>query len=212
MDRVFFCPLSQNLATHSEGAAHDPVQIFSKSADSIQMIPFSTPPKSWDALFRFIRESRSGREILRQFEIQVSRGLVDIQPYPETLKSQLQHLNQPSNPTLPLGAAFTTDGVQGTLLLDPQGPAGILAPFLVHEMTHSLDETLWSAARHSQTPFQIKAIIFDSECRAYRAQHQFLAEMKAIFPEYQAFCQSWETQLPFLNRQLLPDEIARLYR
>ncbi len=195
------------------------------------MRTFSTPPKSWDDIFRLIQEVPRGRETLILFRNQVASGLVQVQSYPDSVKNQLRALNSPtqgplqtsetltfdpqkssSDPTLtPLGAAFVTDGFEGKLVLDPTGPLGIVVPFLFHEMIHSLDETLWRAAQRGGSPTERRAIIFESECRAFRAQHKFQEELRSKYPEYRSFCETWGEQFPFIQREFLPDEIAKLY-
>jgi hypothetical protein len=169
---------------------------------------WSATPRSWGELFDLIQEVPSGREVWRRFRDQLSSGQVRLEAYPEEVKRQLQSLVKVA---APLGAAFTTDGIDGTVFLDASGNFGILAPCLLHEMIHSLDETLWRAGRHSLPSSQLRSLIFDAECRAFAAQHRFLEELRGRYPDYRSFCELSANHLPGFNRQLLPDEIARLY-
>lgn len=167
---------------------------------------FAQPFQSWDEVFRLIQSSALGRQTLNRFFLR--RNPVRIEFYPEEVRPRLVAALTPKSP---LGAVFVTDGEQGTIYVDDQSQLGILVPFLFHEMIHSLDGTLWKAARQTLSPSQRNTVIYEAECRAFRAQHLFQEELKELHPELRSFHETQYSHLSFLNRALLPHEIASLY-
>ncbi len=176
------------------------------------MKSFSNPAQSWEQILAWIVKTQIGREVLNQFRQQIAANQVRIEPYPRSIHLKLQALSEEKSQPAPLGAAFITDGKNGTVYLDTSGPLGVLVPFLFHEMIHSLDDSLWKAARNYLRPSLQREVLFAAECRAFHAQHHFLEQLKLLHPEYRAYCKTWEVQFPFLNREFLPHEIAHLYR
>lgn len=168
---------------------------------------FAQPLASWNQVFALFQKTSEGREVLKRFFRRIYS--VRIESYPLDLRHRLLAVLSSG---CPLGAAFVTDGNQGTIYVDDQAPLGILVPFLFHEMIHSQDETLWKAAQQSQSFPRRNSIIFEAECRAFRAQHLFQEELKGYYPDLRVFHESQYSHLPFLNRALTPEEIAALYR
>lgn len=164
--------------------------------------PFDRPAKSLAELFELICTSGYGRTIVGDF--QASQQRIEIKSFPQELKFKLR---ESQDRTAPLGAAFITDGTTGTILLDLESPMGIAAPFLFHEMIHSLDRRLWSAAQQTLSRSTRREIIFQSECRAFRAQHVLQEQLKAKFSNLRDYHLEQFPHIPFLNRALEPHEI-----
>lgn len=173
------------------------------------MSRFAQIPKTWSELLNLILESKTGRKTIEEFSHVFQRNQIEIKAYPEEIKLKLQ-ASSPTNGFL--GAVFLIEENKGTIYFDPQSEIGILAPFLIHEMTHCSDENLWIAARQKLTPFKKQELLFSSECRAFHTQHHFQEELKTIYPELRIFHLENYSHIPFLNRALLPDEIASMYK
>jgi hypothetical protein len=145
-----------------------------------------------------------------QLSVKVNRNVdAKIESYPREVHSRLKELTSPSHP---LGAAFITDGKTGTLYLDLKAEMSALVPFLLHELSHSLDHSLWSAARRQLSRFQKNEIIFQAEISAFRDQHRFLSELKKIYPTLADFYSQKYARVLSLQRAFEPSEIALLYR
>ena len=172
------------------------------------MIQFASQPKDLSAILQLVGQSLLGRRTLREFEVFRKSRQVRIDTYPPEILSQLSEVADPGHL---VGASFTTDGEVGAIHYDPESPIGIVAPFLFHEIIHSLDLTLWEAASMSVSRSRIREVVFLAECRAFHAQHLFQEELKKIYPSLRAFHLFNYPHIPFLNRALEAREIERLY-
>lgn len=172
------------------------------------MNPFAAIPKSWSEIVEFISHSSTGRKILREIQPHFQSEKIQVQAYPESIRSRLLAVAAQGEP---LGALFVTDGETGTIYVDMKSELGVVVPFAFHEMIHSLDENLWNAAKRPIQATQKKELVFQSECKAFREQHIFLEEMKALYPQLREFLRLHYPSVPFLNREFLPHEIAGLY-
>jgi len=136
-------------------------------------------------------------------------GRITIAYYPPEIVQKLRALIGTDQP---IGACFDTDGSHGTIHIDPQGLLGTAAPFLVHEMVHALDSTLWRAARVKLTPKQKDKIFLKAEKAAFEFQHYFVEELKALYPSYAAFLASAFPSSRVLTERLTEKDITELYR
>lgn len=169
---------------------------------------FAAPPQSWNEVVEFVSYSAQGKKVLKQLFPHFKSERIKVETYPETIRAQLQAAATNGDP---IGALFVTDGTNGTIYIDMKSELGVLVPFAFHEMIHSLDETLWSAAKRRLAPSQKRELVFQSECKAFREQHVFLEELKSLYPDLRDFHRLHYPRVPFLNRELLPHEIAQLY-
>jgi hypothetical protein len=152
-----------------------------------------------ESLFWLIEQTSTGRELLLGFRPLYRQKKIVINFYPESIAKKLRRTHRKAEPN---GASFVTDGQTGVIYLDPYSPIGVLAPFLVHEIAHSLDLSLWSLAR-SNTTTNRKPIIARSEIRAHKTQSDFTIELKKKFPEFEQFL-----SLNFPHSKLLRVNVA----
>ena len=162
------------------------------------------------AVIEILTQTSVGKELWEQFLYSSTTRQIDFLAFPEDLKAKLK---QSSDSDTPMGAAFVTDGAVGTILYDGEACIGVLLPLVFHELIHSLDESLWKAARNGfSSDHDRREILFAAECRAYLAQFQFLEEMKRSFPEYAQFLKDSYPNVAYFHRAILPNEIAELYK
>jgi hypothetical protein len=133
---------------------------------------------------------------------------VKLQAYPVPLLNRLRAVLGEGQP---VGACFVNDGETGTIHYDPNAPLGVLAPFLVHEMAHAADESLWRAARFPQTRQARDELMLEAETRAFELQHQFVQELRAADPEFSMFLESQQDRIRILTERLGREDIADLY-
>jgi hypothetical protein len=172
------------------------------------MVRFTKPPQDWMELLGLILQSPLGRKTLEEFYRCCGQRDIEVKAYPSDVRAKLVE----ASPTKEvLGAVFVIEGSVGTIYVDPKSEIGIVAPFFFHEMIHCLDDTLWVAAKQKLSPLQKQNVIFNSACRAFHFQHLFQEELKKVFPDLRDFHQTRYPHISFLNRALLPDEIAKLY-
>ena len=170
---------------------------------------FAQKLKGYEGVLKLISTVPTGRKALHLFYPLLSSGQVQILSYPPDLRKKLTE----GEPSLkPLGAAFVTDGNEGSIYYDDQGELGVLAVLIFHEMIHSLDETLWLAGRFELPTHQRNEIIFQSECKAYSEQYSFQKELKEAYPQLIDYFISRAENFPSLNRQVEPHEIAELHK
>lgn len=172
------------------------------------MNPFARAPKNWKEVTDYIAKTALGRATLGRIRPSFDSKKITLEVYPYEIRSQLAAVARNGEP---LGALFVTDGQKGTIYVDMQSELGVVLPFVFHEMIHSLDESLWSAAQKKLSSNQKKDLIFKSECLAFKTQHRFLEQLKEEFPELRRFLLHHYPKVPFLNREFQPHEIAHLY-
>ena len=101
---------------------------------------FSKPPVRIEEILKTIARAPSGRKILERFLPLFHQGTVRIEAYPTAIVARMREVLEEGQP---VGASFIHNGETGVIYLDLSSPLGILAPFLLHEMVHSLDPEVW---------------------------------------------------------------------
>ncbi len=169
---------------------------------------FQRQPKDIGEILKFIATTRTGADLLRQFLPFYETGKIRIAHYPAPIVRKLREMIGEDQP---IGACFDTDGISGTIHLDPNGILAILAPFLVHEIVHALDSNLWKAAKRKINKTEKDKLILKSEKHAFAFQHQFIEELKQIYPSYIQFLQKAYPKAKILHERLTDKSIAELY-
>jgi hypothetical protein len=169
---------------------------------------FSKAPAHPDEILQLITRVPAGRDVLGGFMELYRSGRVRLEPYPQALLAQLRAALGEGQP---VGACFVNDGETGTIHYDPQAPIGVLGPFLVHEMVHAMDQSLWSAARIAQTRDSRDKLMLEAETRAFELQYRFVQELRAADPEYGFFLENEQERVRILNERLSREDIAELY-
>lgn len=157
-------------------------------------------------VFELLSHVPTGQRILEAFLPLHQKGKVTFLPYPDSIRAQLAEI---SGPGQPLGACFENDGITGRIAYDPQAPLGILAPYLLHEMVHATEPSLWSdVARH---PEARKGVVLRAEIKAFETQFQLIVELRERFPTYELFLQRHFPQARLLHQKIEQELIAELY-
>jgi hypothetical protein len=171
-------------------------------------IDFDRAPASTEEVLKIISRSETGRKLLERFLPLFNRGKVQISHYSPAVVAQMrEHLGEDQ----PVGACFMIDGEQGVIFIDPSSPLGVLAPFLVHEITHCLNADLWASQRRVLDRRQRDQLMLEVETQAFETQHVFINELKARFPEYEAFLKAYSPKAKILVDRLTSTDIADLY-
>lgn len=163
---------------------------------------FDRTPADSREILKFISSVRTGREMLSAFLPLYTSGKVAIAPYPVKVLTKLRAVLGEGQP---VGACFMNDGSRGTIYLDMDTPIGVLAPFLIHEIAHALDENVW--LRRMKSDLQKLAV----EAGAFDLQNRFMTELRNSFPEYQMFLETRYPNARVLVEKLSHAEISRLY-
>ena len=169
---------------------------------------FSKAPAHPDEILRLIARTPSGRAVLAPFMEHYRSGRISLQSYPAPL---LESLRAVLGEGQPVGACFVNDGDTGTIYYDPSAPLGVLAPFLVHEMAHAADESLWRAARFPQTRKACDELMLEAETHAFELQHLFVQELRAADLAFSVFLESQQDRVRILTERLGREDIAELY-
>ncbi len=173
---------------------------------------FTNCPIDANEVLKLISRTRIGNEVLEQFLPRLRKGEVRIAGYPPEV---LERLKLAIGRDQPVGACFIPEYKgetrEGTIYLDLTSPLGLLAPFLFHEMVHSLDPGVWDAARRPLTRKSRDRVLLEAETKAFEAQHQFVLELKQRFPEYQRFLQTQYPRAKILHERLTATDVAELY-
>lgn len=171
-------------------------------------VKFTEAPSHPEQILKLIARVPSGREILSRFLGLYRCGRVTLEPYEPAL---LARLRSALGEGQPVGACFVNDGKSGKIHYDPGAPLGVLAPFLVHEMAHALDPTLWTASNCRQTRRARDKLMLQAETRAFELQHRFVQELRAADPGFSAFLVKDQARVRVLNERLTEGDIAELY-
>jgi hypothetical protein len=167
------------------------------------------PPRGIHEIIDVIHDTPSGSSWLARFLPWRDSGRIRLEVFPRDVLLKLRAVRAPGEPN---GAAFVTDGEAGCIYVDLELELGALAPFLIHEIVHSLDDTLWRAARLAgESEARRRKVLLDAECRAYEAQQQFLDELVGRQPGLREFLRARYPQVRVLNDPLSREEIAELY-
>ena len=119
-----------------------------------------------EEILKLIARVPTGRNLLERFVPLYSKKVVSLHTYPEELTRQLRAL-LPDGQTI--GASWMEN--ERVIYLDTEGPLGMLAPFLVHEMVHVLSNKKGT----------------EVELDAFEIQTRFTQELKDRDPKYQEF-------------------------
>lgn len=158
-------------------------------------------------IIHLIHKVSSGRRTLEQFSTQY-RSKVKILPYPAELIQRLRHETPSGQAT---GSCFIQDGKTGTIYYDPNTPIGILAPFILHELTHATDPELWKAVNLPKSSERRREILINTEISAFKAQHRFIQELKNEYQSYVTFIDQLKSRMPILTQPMSSEEIRKLY-
>lgn len=126
-----------------------------------------------------LARTTTGTELLERFLPMMKRGKVRIAPYPLDVLAKLRGIIPVGQP---IGACLVTEGDTGTIFLDYESPIGVLAPFLVHEISHSLEPKVW-AGRTAKS----QSAMLDAESAAFQIQFKFTQELRDLDSEYDRF-------------------------
>jgi hypothetical protein len=166
-------------------------------------IHYASKTANAEPVLKLIARSPLGRELLESFLPLLRRGKVKIEPYPAAIVAKLREAIPEGQP---IGACLITEGNQGTIFLDFESPIGVLAPFLVHEIVHSLEPKIWAGkTARSQTT------LVETEVSAFQTQFRFTQELRERDPEYDSFLKENFPKAKLLNQLLEFDEIDALY-
>jgi hypothetical protein len=165
-------------------------------------------PGSVQDIFNLISAVPSGQAVLERFVPLFESGKVRVESYPLPLVEQLRAAVGEDQP---IGACFINDGETGTIHIDTGSAIGILAPFLIHEMIHALDPTVWKASRSPQTQKRKDEIFLRAEVSAFEGQASYMKEMKERFPEYRAFLATQYPRARILHERLTCTDLIELY-
>lgn len=167
---------------------------------------FDQAPTSTDDILKLISRTATGRKILENFLPLYARKKVLIAAYPDEIVAELRKVLPEGQP---IGACFTPNGGpknKAVIYLDFTSPVGILAPFLVHEMVHALDQRVWKG----QTQHTGDAL-FAVETQAFETQFRFTQELKDRDPEYQNFLTQNYPKAKILHAMLTLEDIESMY-
>jgi hypothetical protein len=171
-------------------------------------VNFSKAPVSSEAVLKLIARVPAGREILAEFMPMYRAGRVVFEPYADAL---LARLRAALGEGQPVGACFVCDGVSGQIHFDPTAPIGVLAPFLVHEMAHAVDTSLWVRTNARKSRVARDRIMLDAETRAFALQHRFVEELREADVAYAEFLLGEQARVRVLVERLSERDIAELY-
>lgn len=169
---------------------------------------FNQAPSHPDEILRLIARTPSGREVLTAFLPLHRSGQVRFQPYAQALLTKLRAALGEGQP---VGACFVNDGITGSIHFDPDAPIGVLAPFLVHEMVHALDTSLWLAAGKRQTKKARDQMMLNAETQAFAIQHRFVQELRAADSAFDVFLREQQARVRVLCEKLTQNDISELY-
>jgi hypothetical protein len=177
--------------------------------DSTKSVPvFEQPPARVEEVLRLICHTATGRQFIDRLMPHHRSGRIRFEPYPATI---VVRLRESVGPDQPIGAAFSTDGEAGIIHYDPKSPLGVLAPFILHEIVHSLDEALWEAARIPQKRMRREQLMLRAESIAFEAQHRFQGELAVRYPTYSEFLRMQSAKARILVEQMLESDIMEHY-
>ena len=165
-------------------------------------------PREVEEILNLISHAPAGQDILSEFLPHYRLGKITIKVYPEDVAVKLRASHSAEQPS---GASFVTDGRSGVIYVDLKSELGILAPFLFHEIVHSLDERLWMSARRNLNESERAQVVFAAEQHAFECQYRFVQELLNLVPELDAFFARKYPKARILREKLSPVEIKKLY-
>ena len=171
-------------------------------------VNYTKAPTHPDQILKLIARVPTGRKVLAEFLTLYRSGRVTLQPYESGL---LARLREALGEGQPVGACFVNDGQAGKIHYDPSAPLGVLAPFLLHEMVHALDASLWEASKSRQTRRSRDRLMLEAETRAFGLQHCFVQEMREADPLFNDFIVHEQSRVRVLHEKLTRQDISNLY-
>ena len=174
----------------------------------MEFAAFNRTPEAITEVLKLIARTNTGREILEKFLPLYNQRKIAIKPYPDEIVNKLKAVIGPDQP---VGACFVTDGVAGTIHYDARSPLGVLAPFIFHEMVHSLDACLWDNAQIPMTQTSRDQLHLRAETKAFEYQHRFVDELGQRYPEYKKFLAEYYPKAKILVDRLTSTDIEDLY-
>ncbi len=177
----------------------------------IRPVKYTEPPTSSAKILDFISQTHTGRALAAKLEPHLKSQRVQIATYPEEIRKKLAATRTADQPA---GACFIHDGETGTIYYDSNSDLATVSVFLVHEITHALDENLWNASRednNSTSSTSLARAQFESECQAFRAQHEYLAELGRTNPEVITFLQNKYPAAKILHELMDENKIIAHY-
>jgi hypothetical protein len=177
------------------------------SSDTV-FVSYKKAPAHPEQIFKLIARVFSGRKVLTEFLKLYRSGRIALVPYEGEL---LARLREALGEGQPVGACFVNDGKTGTIHYDSSAPLGVLAPFLVHEMVHALDISLWVASNSKQTRRSRDKLMLEAETRAFGLQHVFVQELRDADPLFNDFIVHEQSRVRVLHEKLTRQDISELY-
>lgn len=165
-------------------------------------------PANVEAVLKLIARTVSGREILAEFMPLYRGGRVVFEAYEAPL---LERLRAALGEGQPVGACFINDGRTGKIHYDPSSCIGVLAPFLVHEMAHAVDTSLWLASNRRQSRAARNKMMLAAESRAFDLQHRFVTELRGLDPSFGEFLEREQSRVRVLVERMTERDIEELY-
>lgn len=156
-----------------------------------------------DPVLKLVARTATGRALLERFLPRLKRGEFKIAAYPRELVAKLRAVIPADQP---IGACFIAEGPTGTIFLDFQSPIGVLAPFLVHEIVHSLRPRPAGRATLSQ------AALVEAEATAFQTQFKFTQELRERDPAYDVFLRTNYPKAKLLHALLEFEDLEELQR
>ena len=160
-----------------------------------------------DPVMKLIARSATGRALLERFLPMLKRGQVKIAPYPADIVAKLRAVIPEGQP---IGACLVTESaagkLTGTIFLDYTSPIGVLAPFLVHEISHALEPNVWNGKTTRS-----QSVLLEAESNAFQTQFKFTQELRERDPAYEAFLRGHYPKAKMLHTLLEFEEIEALY-
>ena len=168
-----------------------------------------TPPGEFPGdLLKILQLTPTGRGLLGNFLPLLFKKEAQIMAYPPDVLKKLILCTTAGHP---VGGAFTSlDGVR-TVFLDPYSPLAVLAPILIHEITHALDEDLWRVHTQSLPAETISTTLLQSEYKAYENQFRFLGELRSAIDGYGAYLLKHYPHVDHFHHVLTKATITRRY-
>lgn len=160
-----------------------------------------------DPVMKLIARSATGRALLERFLPMLKRGQVKIAPYPAEIVAKLRAVIPEGQP---IGACLVTEAPggkpSGTIFLDYTSPIGVLAPFLVHEISHALEPNVWNGKTTRS-----QSVLLEAESNAFQTQFKFTQELRERDAAYEAFLRDRYPKAKMLHTLLEFEEIEELY-
>ncbi len=135
-------------------------------------------------------------------------SLVSFEAFPSHI---LLALREAADEGQPVGACFVIDQGRGVIYYDAESPVEVLAPFILHELTHACTDSLWAMDGVAVSRASREQVIIEAELLAYEAQYRFLCEMEKLRPEMKRFLEERFPKVRMFHNKLSIQEVRALY-